>query len=109
MNVYETLRQAIETKQPCSISKPGEPSRSICPYRIGTSAKYVTNIVYYQFGGFTKQAGGLEPDGSTANWRCNNVASLSSAEIIGGRWHEPIVKPKTKGHCVVNAAAEVAY
>lgn len=109
MSVYGTLRQSILTKSPCVISKPGEPQRGICPYRLGRSAKGGTNVVYYQYGGYTSRPEGLEPDGSSANWRCNHVADISSAEAVPGRWHEPQEKPKTRGHCVVFAEVEVDY
>jgi len=109
MSVYDTLRQAILSKSPCMIAKPGEPSRGICPYRLGTSAKGDVNVIYYQFEGYTTQPGGLEPDGSSANWRCNHVADLATAEMVEGHWHEPDQKPKTRGHCVVFADFEVDY
>ncbi|MGO9096994.1 MAG: hypothetical protein ACLQGV_17445 [Bryobacteraceae bacterium] len=109
MGVYETLKQAILSKNPCVIAKAGEPSRSICPYRLGTSAKGELNVIYYQFDGYTSQAGGLQPDGSTANWRCNHVADIETACLAAGPWHEPTVKPKTRGHCVVYTDVEVDY
>jgi hypothetical protein len=101
MSVYEVLSQAILNMKPCVISKPGEPERSICPYRLGRSSKGDINVIYYQFAGYTSHPGGLEPDGASANWRCNHVADLDTAEIIDGDWHEPLVKPKTRGYCVV--------
>jgi hypothetical protein len=102
MGVYEILAQAIQSKSPCLISKPGQPSRSICPNRIGRSSEGVMNVVYYQFDGYTTQAGGLQPDGSVRNWRCNHVADIATASLIEGRWHEPDIKPKTRGHCVAD-------
>jgi hypothetical protein len=109
MNVYQTLRAAILSKSPCVISKPGEPERQICPYRLGRSAKEALNVVYYQFGGYTTRAGGLKPDGSTENWRCNHVVDIATARIINGTWHEPTAKPKTRGYCVVHVDVEVEY
>jgi hypothetical protein len=109
MGVYDVLSQAIQTKSPCEVAKSDEPSRSICPYRLGRSSKGETNVIYYQFDGYTSQAGGLQPDGSSANWRCNHVADLVTAQIIPGEWHEPVVKPKTRGYCVVYADFSVTY
>jgi hypothetical protein len=109
MNVYEVLKESILSKSPCRIAKFGEPPRDICPYRLGTSSKGVMNVIYYQFGGYTTHAGGLEPDGSSANWRCNHVADIETAYKIDGSWHEPNVKPKTRGYCVVYADAAVQY
>lgn len=79
----------------------------MCPYRIGWSRKGDYNLINYQFGGYSET--GLEPDGSSGNWRCERVASISAAYIMDGPWHEPIVKPKTRGHCVVTVEAEVDY
>jgi hypothetical protein len=109
MGVYETLAQAIQTKSPCHIAKPGEPYRSICPYRLGRSSKGEVNVIYYQFDGYTSRPEGLGYDGSSDNWRCNHVADIAIASIIEGHWHEPAVKPKTRGHCVVHAEYAVNY
>jgi hypothetical protein len=109
MSVYDVLAQAIQLKKPCSIAKPGEPARSICPYRLGRSSKGEVNVIYYQFDGYTSRPEGLQPDGSSENWRCNHVPSIATATIIEGLWHEPDVKPKTRGHCVVYADFEVNY
>lgn len=109
MDVYAILRQAILDKKPCTISKPGEPSRKICPYRLGRSGKGDRNVIYYQYEGYTSRPGGLKPDGSQDNWRCNHVADISFAEVINEKWHEPTIKPKTRGKCVVQDDVEVQY
>jgi hypothetical protein len=109
MGIYETLAQAIQSKSPCLIAKPGEPTRSICPYRLGRSAKGEVNVIYYQFDGYTSKPEGLQYDGSPDNWRCNHVGDIGTASLIEGQWHEPDVKPKTRGHCVVFADFEVDY
>lgn len=109
MNVNDILHQAILSKKPCVVSKPGEPQRKICPYRLGKSAKGEQNVVYYQYAGYTSKEGGLQPDGSTENWRCNHVEDLDFAQIIDENWHEPAQKPKTRGKCVVYAEVEVNY
>ena len=109
MSVYATLREAIINKKPCIISKPGEPSRKVCPYRLGLSSKGDQNVIYYQYDGYTSHVGGLQPDGSSDNWRCNHVADIDSAQIVDESWHEPLVKPKTRGKCVVNQDVEVQY
>ena len=113
MGVYQTLRQAILTKQPCLIAKPGEPPRRVCPYRLGKSAKGEVNVIYYQFGGYTKHPGGLKPDGYSENWRCNHVADIERASMLDERWHEPNARPRTSGassgRCVVDADVEVAH
>jgi hypothetical protein len=105
MNIYETLRAGILGKKPCTIAKPNEPERKVCLYLIGKSSKGEVNVLYYQFGGYSKR--GLKEDGSSANWRCSRIAEISSAEILDEPWHQPIQKPKTRGSCVVSIDAEV--
>jgi hypothetical protein len=109
MGVYEILVQAIQSKSPCLIAKREEPTRSICPYRLGKSSKGEVNVIYYQFDGYTSQPEGLQYDGSPKNWRCNHVSDICTASLIQGHWHEPDVKPKTRGNCVVDADYEVDY
>lgn len=55
----------------------------MCPYRIGWSRKGDYNLINYQFGGYSET--GLEPDGSSGNWRCERVASISAAYIMDAR------------------------
>jgi hypothetical protein len=105
MNIYEALRAGILSKKPCKIAKPNEPERMVCLYLIGKSSKGQVNILYYQFGGYSKR--GLREDGSSANWRCSCIAEIASAETLDEPWHQPIQKPKTRGSCVVSIDAEV--
>ncbi len=107
MNVYEVLREAIISKKPCRIVKPGEPDRKACPYRLGKSAKGEENVLYYQYEGYTSRPGGLAPAGSSDNWRCNPVVRIETAVIVDELWHEPTVKPKSRGSCVVHLDVEV--
>jgi hypothetical protein len=109
VSAYDTLRQAILEKKPCVIAKPGEPERKICPYRLGRSSKGDQNVIYYQYDGYTSRPNGLAADGSQDNWRCNHVADIAIAQIVQERWHEPIIKPKTRGKCVVLLDVEVQY
>jgi len=105
MNIYETLRIGALGKKPCKISKSGEAERKICPYLVGKSKDGEVNVVYYQYDGYSSR--GLQEDGSSANWRCNRISDITSAEIVDGPWREPIQKPKTRGSCVVSIDAEV--
>jgi hypothetical protein len=107
MPVNETLAQAIAATKPCIISKPGEPSRKICPYRLGKSSEGDQNVLYYQYDGYTSRTGGLQPDGSSANWRCNHVADIEIAQIADEEWHAPTQKPKTRGPCVDSEYVEI--
>lgn len=107
MPVYEILQQAILALKPCVIAKPGEPARKICPYRLGKSGEDDQNVLYYQYEAYTSRSGGLQPDGSSANWRCNHIADIETAEIVDEPWHQPIQKPKTCGPCVVSEYVEI--
>jgi hypothetical protein len=104
MTVRETILRAIREKRPLRIVREGH-VRLTCPYRIGWSAKQECNLLHYQFAGYSQR--GLQADGSDANWRCHHTDSISEAQIIDGRWRQPIVKPKSRGNCIVNAEAEV--
>jgi len=105
MNVYETLRMGVLGKKPCKISKPGKSERKVCPYLMGKSSAGEVNVLYYQYDGYSSR--GLREDGSSANWRCNRVSDIASAEIVDELWHQPAQKPKTRGSCVVSVDAEV--
>jgi len=105
MSVYETLRTGVLGKKPCKISMLGEPERKVCPYIIGKTNKGKNYVLYYQYGGYSST--GLKDDGSSANWRCNRVSDIASAEIIDDRWRQPIQKPKSRGGCVASVDAEV--
>jgi hypothetical protein len=106
MTVAETIVKAIQEKRPIRGVRDGQ-ERFTCPYRIGWSRKGDYNFIHYQYGGYSES--GLGTEGSSENWRCHKVASYSEVEIIDAPWQEPVVKPKTKGHCVVNVEAEVDY
>jgi len=105
MSIYETLQMGVLGKKPCKISKPGEAERKIGPYLVGKSKEGEVNVLYYQYDGYSSR--GLQEDGSSANWRCNRIADIASAEIVDELWHQPIQKPKTRGSCVVSVDAEV--
>lgn len=105
MTVYETLRVGALGKRPCKISKPGESERKVCPYILGKSKEGALTVLYYQYGGYSKR--GLKEGGSSANWRCNHVADIASAETVQESWQQPNQKPKTRGSCVVTIDAEV--
>ena len=108
MSVHEKLAQAILYKKPCLISKSGEAQRKICPYRLGKSREAVVNVLYYQYDGYTARSGGLRPDGSSDNWRCNRVSDIDAVDLIDEGWHQPIQKPKNRGPCVEHEYVEIS-
>lgn len=105
MSVYETLRMGVLGKKPCKISILDEAERKVCPYLVGKSRKGDLSVLYYQYAGYS--SGGLKENGSSANWRCNRISDIASAEIVDEPWSQPIQKPKTRGPCVVSVDAEV--
>jgi len=92
-------------KKPCKIVKAGEPHRKVCTYLLGKSKAGAVTVLYYQYAGYSSR--GLKEEGSSANWRCNRVSDIVSAEIMDEPWRQPIQKPKTRGSCVVIIDAEV--
>ena len=105
MSVYEILKESILSKQPCRISKSDQMERKVCPYLIGKSSAGEINVLYYQYQGYSKR--GLQPDGSSANWRCNRISDIAIAEIIDEAWRQPIEKPRTRGSCIALPDVEV--
>ena len=105
MTVCETLRESILSKRPCRISRSGQPERKVCPYLIGKSSEGDFNVLYYQYAGYSESK--LQPDGSSANWRCNRISEITIAEIIDEAWRQPTQKPKTRGNCVMLPDIEV--
>jgi hypothetical protein len=83
----------------------GEPKRKVCPYLLGQSSEGGVNVLYSQYEGYSSR--GLQEGGSSANWCCNRISDIASAEIVDEPWHQPMQKPKTRGSCVVSVDAEV--
>lgn len=104
MLVADTIIQAINEKRRVSVIREGY-ERLICPYRIGWSKEDNHNVLHYQIGGYSQS--GLKEPGSSANWRCHHLDSFSDATIVDGEFVGPIVKPRSRGKCVVRVEAEV--
>jgi hypothetical protein len=105
MTIYDTLRESILSQRPCRISRSGQPERKVCPYRIGKSSEGDLNVLYYQYAGYSES--GLRPAGSNANWRCNRISEITTAEIMDEAWRQPLQKPETRGTCVISSDIEV--
>ncbi len=105
MTVEDIIIFAINQKRRVRVIREGH-ERIICPYRIGWSNEDNQNVLHYQVDGYSTR--GLKPPGSSANWRCHPIGSFSAAEIIDGDFLGPVVKPKSRGKCVVRLQAEVA-
>jgi hypothetical protein len=72
---------------------------------MGKSSENDLNVLYCQYEGYSSR--GLQPEGSSGNWRGNRISDIATAEIIDAAWRQPIQKPKTRGNCVVLLDAEV--
>jgi hypothetical protein len=83
--IYALIRQAISNKNVVIASYHGY-VREMCPHVIGKKNGQA-HVFLYQFAGGS--GGGLEPDGSPANWRCLRMNELSqvSVEELAGNWH----------------------
>src|ERR1700736_5270779 len=54
------------------------------------------NLLYYQYEGYSSR--GLQPEGSSGNWRCNRISDIATAKIINAAWRQPIQNLK---HAVI--------
>lgn len=82
---YELVRQAILEKKGISAVYHGQ-YREMCPHVLGTK-RGVRHALFYQFGGESNSRP-IQPDGSTANWRCIDVDALTQTQIIEiDTWH----------------------
>ena len=101
---YNLIRQAILNKQQVVATYQGH-RREMCPHVIGKKNGR-EQALFYQFGG--SSSSGLEPAGSTKNWRCIPIAGLKDVSVREGAWHSfsPHTQPQT---CVDRIDVEVEY
>jgi len=104
MNPYQIIRQAIIDKKVIVAVYDGL-ERIMCPHVIGTNKQGREQALCYQFEGESKSRA-IEPDGSPVNWRCIDIAKLSSVTARDGEWHSAPnhSRPQT---CVANIDVEV--
>ena len=106
MNPYQIIRQAIiDRRIIVALYKSRE--RVMCPHVIGTNKQGREQALCYQFAG-ESESRAIEPDGSPNNWRCIDIAKLSSVTTTEGEWHTApnYSRPQT---CVVNIDVEVQF
>lgn len=98
---YATLRNAILQKFQVLASYHGH-YREFCPHAIGTK-RGRQHALGYQFAGHSSS--GLPPGGE---WRCFDIAGLSTVGIRAGQWHtgESHTRPQS---CVDEIDVEVGY
>lgn len=106
MSFYQIIRQAIIEKQVIIAMYDGR-KRIMCPHVIGTNKEGREQALCYQFAGESKSRP-IEPDGSPNNWRCIDIAKLSSVTVTDGEWHTAPnhSRPQT---CVADVDVEVQF
>jgi hypothetical protein len=75
---------AVVGKRPIGAVYNGRP-RLFCPHRLGRNKEGQIRVLCYQYGGAS--VSGLEPPGSSANWRCVVLEKLRSVELLDDEWH----------------------
>lgn len=96
---YHTLRQALIGRTPVRCMYHGH-MRECCPHTLGSSDG-VPRVLMFQYGG--QSSSGLPPGGQ---WRCMDVAAISSLTAVVGGWHtgHSHLRPQT---CVKNVDVKV--
>ena len=82
--IYELLRDAATRKQPIAATYDGQP-RLLCPH-VGGRKSGRLHVLGYQFGGSSKSAEPLAPEGEGV-WRCLAVEKLGHVELRTEAWH----------------------
>jgi hypothetical protein len=97
-DIYGLVREAILKRYVVVASYHGY-IREMCPHVIGKK-KGRAHTLLYQFAG--ESSSGLQPDGSSANWRCLRVDELSDVAIkkSTGEWHTASNYSAAAQHCV---------
>ena len=81
---YNLIREAILDKMQVIATYDGF-LREMCPHAIGHKIGSGDHVLVYQFAGGSKR--GLQPLGSTQNWRCMDVEKITDISVREGEWH----------------------
>jgi hypothetical protein len=103
---YDLVRQAIIERKAISAYYQGR-YREMCPHVLGFK-NGKRHALFYQFGGESSSRP-IEPDGSSANWRCIAVDALLNVAILESEpWHTAPdhSRPQT---CVGDIDVEIVY
>jgi hypothetical protein len=74
---------AVSDKQPIEAMYQGR-LRLFCPHRLGRNRAGQPRVLCYQYGGGSQS--GLQPVGSSANWRCIALEKLSRVRLVEDAW-----------------------
>ncbi len=122
MSVYTVVRSAIINRQQVIATYHGH-RREMCPHVIGIKrgkpatrgsgsrpGKPATadeeSALFYQFGGGSES--GLQPLGSSANWRCVKIDELSNVSTRSGPWYTASGGHSQPETCVDDIDVEVS-
>jgi hypothetical protein len=78
--------------------------RLFCPHRLGRNAAGQVRVVCYQYGGESQS--GLQPVGSSANWRCVVLEKLSEVKLLEHAWRTA-PNHSRPGSCVTQSDIDV--
>jgi len=101
--IYQLVWTAVERNWTIEAMYRGRP-RLFCPHRLGRNRDGQLRVLCYQHGGESK--GGLQPEGSPANWRCIELERLSRVKLLERAWHTA-PNHSRPGSCVVDADIDV--
>jgi len=82
--IYRLVWTAVANKQPIEATYQGR-LRLFCPHRLGRNRAGRPRVLCYQYGGESQS--GLQPVGSSANWRCVELEKLSRVKLLEDAWH----------------------
>src|ERR1700751_2827939 len=81
--IYRLVWAAVASRQPMEAVYQRHP-RQLCPHRLGRNREGQLRVLCYQYGGASES--GLQPEGSSANWRCLAVGKLSRVRLLEDVW-----------------------
>lgn len=81
--IYRLVWTAVANKQPIEATYQGR-LRLFRPHRLGRNREGKLRVLCYQYGGESQS--GLQPAGSSANWRCVVLEKLSRVKLVEGAW-----------------------
>jgi len=81
--VHARVRAAILHRRPIAALYRGR-RRLLCPHLLGWNRQRRLQVLCYQYGGDSES--GLQPAGSSDNWRCLAVENLSQVELLDDLW-----------------------
>ena len=81
--IYRLVWTAVSDKRPIEAMYQGR-LRLFCPHRLGRNRAGQLRVLCYQYGGESQS--GLQPVGSSANWRCIALEKLSRVRLVEDAW-----------------------